>query len=407
MGKNKTKPNWFFWTVYQLASKIISKNKFHYHVNKDNDFYKRDKSKGAIVLYNHTCNADHFISTAFFGKTRANYVVTRRFDYEKPLHIAFKLVKAIVRDQFKADMASILKIRKVIDNGGVICIAPTGQVSIDGVQCHVHSAMVKLLKMCKADVYTLRMEGTYLSYPKWSNKNRYYPVNVDCVKVFNGTEIKSLADELVYNKIVESISIEDLEEQKKKMIPLKGKEHSFGFNTVYYVCPKCLNKYTLINQDDIIKCSNCGNEIVYNQYGFLEGRGNNYLIPSNEHAWFELEERLIMKDIQRGSFFKESIVDFYLNDETNTKLLKVGEGKLVYNIKELYYEGTKDGEDYRKDFDLSTVYQFPFKPNVRFNIPDNEGMFEFVPHNKIEVTEWAQIGNSIYRIGVENGQNNS
>ena len=58
-----------------------------------------------------------------------------------------------------------------------------------------------------------------------------------------------------------------------------------------------------------------------------------------------------------------------------------------------------------KEFNLNTIYQLPFAPATRFNIPDEEGMFEFVPENKRVVIEWVQLVDALNSIKIEEQEN--
>ena len=401
--QEKLIPSRFYWNLYNLVSIIAAKNKAKYKINKDNDFYKRDKKRGTIVIYNHASNLDHFISGAFFKKTKTNYVVTRRFAYNKTLNFAFSLVKAIVRDQFKADLPSILKIKRVVERGGNVCIAPAGQVSVHGAITHIHPSIVKLIKMCKVDVYALQMHGTYLNYPKWSLNRHGYPIYVDCVKVLDADNLKQIPDEEVYQKIVDGLNVNDHLYQKEKMIPLKNKKLIQGFTSTYYVCPYCKTKYNLKEEkNNIIHCTNCNKNIVYNKYGILEGEDLEK--DFDETAWFKLQENILVDEIKNKTINKNSKVKLFANSLDNKVVEEVGEGILHFDGENLYYDGTFRKETIHKDFDLKKIYQFPFKPNTRFNIPDEDHLLEFVPDKVNEVTEWGQIANAIYRIETENAE---
>lgn len=399
MKKEKLRPNGFYWWIYKTASKIIGKIKAHYKFNKKSDFNLRDKSKGCIVLYNHACNIDHFISTAYFNRNKVNYVVTRRFDYEKAMHKVFSLVNAVVRDQFKADLPSILKMKKVIEQKGIICIAPAGQVTIHGGRPYIPPAIVKLLKMCKADVYTLQSYGTYLNFPKWSDEIHGYPVYVDCVKIISSDELKTASNDEIYERVVKSLDIDDRKYQKDRMIPLKKKHNlAVGLDNVFYECPYCGSKYHLKSIDNDVVCEECNKKITYNQYGYLETDG---LGDFDETKWFNLQEETIYQGIKNLTYHLESKVKLFSNNEKENIIEEVGSGILKYDINQLVYQGTFRGKDIIKEFNMDNIIQFPFKPNVRFNIPDEECFYEFVPEKLKEVTEWSQIANALHRIRSE------
>lgn len=398
--KENLKPNGFAWVIYQFYAKLRMKrkNKIHYEID---EFKKRNKKQGCVVIYNHFSNQDHFISAGMFGTTRANYVVTKRFLFFPAIRTVLNIVKAITRDQFKNDTSSILKMKRVVERGGVICIAPAGQVSIDGESPYINPIIVKLLKMCKADVYTMQTTGVYLSYPKWGLSKRRYPITVKCVKTLSKEELKELSQDECYKRIYEDLNLCDRTYQKNHMIKIKGKNLSHGLENILYICPKCQKKYTIYTKQNDIICRNCGNTITYNQYGFLEGRGNDYYLMQDEAVWYNYQKHLLINQIKNKSYYLKSNVDLYSNTHQEYKLEKVGYGVLVYNIDSLFYDGTKDGVNIHKEFNLHTLYQLPFAPGERFNIPDEEGLYEFVPENLREVIEWVQVIDALNEIKQE------
>lgn len=386
--KESLKPIGIVWLIYRIASAIYMKFRFNIKYDRT-EFKKRNKKEGCVVIYNHSCNYDHFISTAFFGRTKVNYVVSNRFMFNPVIRILLGWVRAIHRDQFKNDTASILKMKRVIERGGVISVAPAGQVSINGSMPYINPVIVKLLKMCKADVYTLQANGTYLSMPKWGISKRRYPVFVKCVKTLAKEEIKELDSDVIYNKILNDLNISDRTYQMNKMIPIKGKNLSDGLQNILFMCPKCNDKYSFESSGNLLKCKCCGNTIVYNKYGFLEKFDDSSVLIEDESKWCNYQKEAIMAQIKAKTYYLESNVSLYSNPSKEFKLVLVGCGKLIYNDHTLKYVGTFLGESIQKEFNLNILIQFPFAPNKRFNIPSEDGLMEFVPDNKQVVFEWA------------------
>ncbi len=386
--KENLKPNGLAWFIYRTFSAIFMKLKFNVKYDRT-VFNNRNKKEGCVVLYNHACNYDHYISTAFFKRTRVNYVVSNRFMFNPLIRIVLKLAKAIHRDQFKNDTASILKMKRVIERGGVIAIAPAGQVTIHGDMPYINPVIVKLLKMCKADVYTLQTRGSYLAAPKWGISKRKYPITAKCVKTLTKEEIKSLDTNTLYEKIINDLNVNDRIDQRNKNIEIKGKNLACGLENILFICPKCENKYTFVSNNNSLQCKFCSNTVIYNKYGFLEKSTNSDVLLENESLWCEYQKCQIMAQIRAKNYRFESNVSFYSNPNKEFKLEFVGRGKLIFENDSLKYIGTYLGKEMIKEFNLNILTQFPFSPNVRFNIPDEDGMLEFVPENKKEVFEWA------------------
>lgn len=389
--KESLKPNGFYWFIYVTASKLISF--FKYHVKFDKKaFKKRNKKEGCVVLYNHVCMDDHFLTTACFGyKNKANYVITKHF-YYSGLKKVLPLVSCIKRDQFIPDSASIMKMKRVVSKGGIISIAPAGQLTIHGETPYIPEAIVKLLKLCKVDVYTFQMHGTYMLWPKWREKSAKYPLSLKTIKTISKEELTTLPDEELYKKIIKDLGYLDRQEQKQNLIQIKPRHKkdslAQGLDDILYLCPKCGEKYTMAVSGNDLICSNCGNVVTFSEYGFLDATGDS-VTYHDERKWIDKQREKIMNDMKDGKFLLKSNVAFISDRVDPSQLIEVGKGILYFDGDSLYYEGDCLGEKYHKDFLLDELYQFPFDPGVRFNIPDVEGMFEFMPEHNKEVIEWV------------------
>ena len=406
--KENLKPNFFAWTIYRTYSILRMKRRNNIKYDRT-EFKNRNKKEGCVILYNHCCMSDHFINTGLFAGTRVNYVITKRFTFFVAIRTVLKTVRAISRDQFKNDTSSILKMKRVVEAGGIICIAPAGQVSIHGEQPYINPIIVKLLKMCKADVYTIQTHGSYLAYPKWGTGKRKYPIYSKIVKTLSKEELKSLSQEECFEKIVKDMDVQDRLYQKEKMIPIKSEQRALGLENILYICPKCGKKYTTYTKGNEIICSNCNNTIHYNKYGFLEGVGDDYVLFQDEALWYNYQKQYIMNKLKKGEYTLKSTVDLYSNTIDEFKLDCVGKGVLEFDGNSLIYKGTMNDKEIVKEFNLHTIYQLPFAPAVRFNIPDEEGMFEFVTENKREIIEWVQLVDALNSLKLEeeaNGSNN-
>ena len=180
----KVKPNPLAWFIYVTGSKIYMSKRNKVIIDRT-VFKNRNKKEGCIVLYNHSSNKDHFVTTLSFGFTRVAYVTTSHFYYSKKLSFVLKLARAIPKEQFKSDVSTIKKIKRALNKKVPVAIAPTGQITVHGDALYFDPSIVKLLKMCKVDVYAIRMHGNYYAYPKWRKYYRDVPIHSEFVKVID------------------------------------------------------------------------------------------------------------------------------------------------------------------------------------------------------------------------------
>lgn len=383
MNKNKKKkekiaPSRLAWFIYVTLGRVYMAFKNRIKVNRK-VFKNRNKKEGCIVIYNHSSNKDHFFTTFSFGYTRAVYVVTTHFFFSKQIRLLLKWVHAIPKEQFKADIGAIKKIKRALQQNLPVAIAPAGQITVHGDSLMIDPSIAKLIKMCKVDVYAIQIHGNYFAYPKWRKHRRKSPIHTEFVKVLDKNELDTLSDEEVYKKTCDAIDICDRNEVRRFHYHLKSEGLMEGMEKILYQCPKCMTKYQMITHGSLLECRNCLNTIKMNSNGLLEGVGKDYVLLQNETDWYKWEQQNMKNEIKDGQFYLEGEFKLYHNFYKPYQLDEVGVGKVVLTINAFYYEGTIVGKQIKKEFKLDRLTQLPFEVNSHFDIPDDDGCFEFKP----------------------------
>ena len=394
------KANPIVWFIFSIFSYIFMRIKGRIKVD-NKVLRKRNKKEGAIILFNHQTNHDHFICAANAGLQRLTYVVSHYYMRKKTTNFMLHLVRAISKVQFRTDLVSIRKMKRAIDHKGLVTIAPAGQISIHGELTYVDPSIVKLLKLCKVDVYAFQIMGGYLCLPKWrkNKKTRRSPIRVKTIKVLAKEELATLTDEEIFNKVLDAINISEHAIQKVEMKKINFKERIEGLENVLYVCPKCGKKYAHTSSLDTMTCKYCQNTIVMDEYGFIHGKTDNDICFENEAIWYDWQSEVIEKKFNEDDFYMENRFKLYRN-LTNPKVMEeVGEGVLTMTKSALYYDGTSSGETIHKEFSFDILTQLPFSPGHHFEVPDGDGSFQFRPLDEPEtVLEWVQTIDTINKI---------
>lgn len=391
MKKNKSeKPNRAISVLLFLVSKVYL---FFLGIKvKYNRKVLNEHKDGFILISNHYSSADQFLIGASVKGRKINYVVSSHFFNSKKTSWALKLIKAIKKEQFINDITAIRKMKRLIDEDGIVYIAPTGQISLMGANNFVPKAIVKLIRLCKGSVVAMRSKGSHMCLPKWGTSKRRYPIEVEFIDVINKDEIKLLSDEEIYSRIVNSIEVNEYLEQEKVMIPIKGKAIAEGLEGALYICPKCGKKYHMVTNGNELSCSLCGNKVIMNKYGFLEGKTKEDKCYKYPFEWYLYQKRFIRDEIIAGNVKVEFDVTMRLHNHEKHNMQEVGTGKLVLTNTEFYYEGTKYGAAYHRDFDLDHLSQTPFSPHRHIEIPTQEEFFQFVPVEKdVKPIFWSSV----------------
>lgn len=197
--------------------------------------------------------------------------------------------------------------------GRSVCIFAEGEQSWDGRNNPLSPAIGKLAKISGASLVTYRLEGSYLSKPRWADTTRRGKVYGHPVKVYSPEVLRTMSPEEIAEAIGNDIHEDAWKRQKTDRTEYKGKDLAFGLERALYLCPSCKRIGTLKTQGSILSCS-CGLRISYRPDGFFEP-GTPF---SNISEWEDWQKRTLReRDFPHGE---------YLFRDSNVKLTLIGEG---------------------------------------------------------------------------------
>ncbi len=378
------------WTAFLLtfASKIYLKSFYKVKVNRK---VLKEQKRGCFLIYNHYSNKDHYLTSLAVNYRRVNYVISGHFFFNKILSIALPLAKAIKKEQFKPDLLAIRKMRKVIEQNGIVAIAPAGQVSVDGTPIYISPAIVKLIKMCKADVLALRIQGSHLCFPKWRLGKRKCQITMSFDKVITAEDLEKYTDNEIYQAVVNSIAVDEYADQKQLMRKVKGKDRINGLENLLIKCPACGTMFSHKVEKGIMSCSHCHNQVIMDEYGLLHGVKKKDVCFENEALWYKYQKDELSKEMSNPQFSYSAKVRMSNNLKNEKVLEYVSDGVITLTKERFYYES----DNYIKEFNYDLLIQLPFSisPNNRvyFEVPDSEGTFSFCPiEERQEVIRFVQ-----------------
>ena len=152
--------------------------------------------------------------------------------------------------------------------GHSICLFAEGEQCWDGRNNPIFSATGKLAKSSGASLVTYRLEGAYLSKPRWAKGVRRGRVHGHPVRIYSPEELKSMSAAEV-NAAIERDCYEDAwARQKDWRQDYKGKRLAEGLERAVYLCPRCRWMGGLQTRDDRIFCS-CGFSLRYTPQGLF------------------------------------------------------------------------------------------------------------------------------------------
>ena len=243
-----------------------------------------------IIIPNHGCQWDPLLVGAA-SKNRQMYYVMTEHMVRMPFAGKFimSVFNPILIKKGTTDLEAVKNCIRHIKCGHTICLFAEGDHSWDGVTGKIAPATGKLVKMSKATLVTYRIEGSYLSLPRWAKGIRRGKIEGHIAGIYPPEEIKKMSAEEVQHAIERDLHF-DIWEWQRRMPggPVefksrrKNKNYAKGLETLFFMCPGCANIGTLKTHNNEIFCE-CGFKARLLNTGFIE-----LLSPAMDHPPYDL-----------------------------------------------------------------------------------------------------------------------
>jgi len=262
--------------------------KFNYRFEK-----VKDLKFPAIILPNHVTNWDPLLVGLSFPQMMYYVASDHLFRLGLISKIIQFLVAPIPRVKSSADKQTVISIFKRIREGHNICIFPEGNMTFGGETGELHRTTARLVKRTGAALVTYRMEGGYLTQPRWSRSPRRGSMIGYPVRIYTPDEIKDMSEEELMKRIEGDLYTNAYDEQRKRgFISFKGKNLAEHLETALYLCPCCGKMGELKSKGDHFFC-NCGLKLRFTEYGFLESENHQKPPFTTVLEWLRWQSRKV------------------------------------------------------------------------------------------------------------------
>ena len=261
-----------FWDAVQLVLGGWLRNKFNFSFDKS--FEPADIEGPVLVAVNHACAYDPlFVGAAFKNKPltfiASEHILRSKWGPFLDRHISF-----IPHQKGARGSRTALVALKRMKKGESIFLAVEGEQTWNGRPLPVMPYTGKLVRGSGATLVNYRLEGAYLSAPRWALSTRRGKVYGRPAGVYAPEVLKEMTDEEVEQLIAKDLGFDTWEWQKSRPEgPVKYKcakgGNAEGLERSVFTCPACGAFGTLRSQGDSIGCS-CGLKIRMDDTGFLD-----------------------------------------------------------------------------------------------------------------------------------------
>lgn len=256
------------WTIFFTLVRPFVRPVFRYR-------YKREKriAGPAIIMGNHTLDIDVGLLGLSYGQ--AMRVIASEHVFRKGiLTFLIKLFFApIVRMKGKTEIRTVRETLNTIKAGGRVSLFPEGNRSYNGLTGEITQASASLVRMCKCQLITFRIEGGYFRHPRWARKGRRGPVRGYEVGRYSAEDLQAMTTDEVLALIRRDLHEDAYQRQRLSPARYTGGNLAESIETALYICPNCGQISSIQSRGDRFFCA-CGLDMRYTDTGMLETRNH-------------------------------------------------------------------------------------------------------------------------------------
>ncbi|MBE6030254.1 MAG: hypothetical protein E7225_01470 [Clostridiales bacterium] len=288
-------------------------------------------SEPYLVLSNHTTERDMLMVLSGFPQPMY-YVGGAHLFRTKLKWFITNIADIIPAPRGGNMMKPIKEILKRIKAGYSVIMFPEGCRSFCGDTMKVTMPTVKLLRKAGCALITYRLVGGYFVAPRWAHVHREGKVEGKVVGVYSSEQLAQMTDEEILELINRDIGEQAYETQEQKMLPYTCEALAEGLENYLIICPECGKYDTMVTEGHNFRCSHCGLEGTYTEYGYLEGENLPFKRVDDWGHWMLPRFDEDMEKLERGTLiFEEKDVLLYQMGPDNSRT-DIGTGTLkVYH----------------------------------------------------------------------------
>ncbi|MBO7613075.1 MAG: hypothetical protein J6S81_04560, partial [Treponema sp.] len=175
-----------------------------------------------------------------------------------------------------------------------------GGRTFNGKTLPVEAATGKLVKISGASLVTVRIEGGYLTLPRWGfgrRKGGKGGWSGKIVNIYSPEKLKAMSQQEITDLISKDIYFDAYEKQAQKPIRYRGKDLAYGMECGVCVCPACRTIGSIKSKGNSVFCTSCGLSTDLDEYGFFTNKAFPFKHYGEWDAWQE-------------SFYREYVAGF-------------------------------------------------------------------------------------------------
>ncbi len=222
-----------------------------------------------LLVCNHACNTDPILVGLLSKNKPLTYVASEHLErlgaVTKLLTHCFSIIP---RKKASSAADTVKSILRALKQGASVVLFAEGECTWDGVSGRVFPATGKLAKISRVPLVTCRLEGNYLTKPRWAASARKGRITGTVIRRYAPEELASMRPEEITAAINRDIYVDAWETQRRDEVPFVSKAPAEGLDKALFICPECREIGSLRTRRDAIFCTKCGMRVTLDGSSF-------------------------------------------------------------------------------------------------------------------------------------------
>ena len=289
--------------------------------------YSCDRIEGGgpcLIVANHVTDLDPFFVGVAHKDSPVAFVASEHiFRMGLVSKVINALLAPIPRSKAASGASTVKNCLRRLRAGESVGLFAEGDRSWDGLTHAVFPATGKLAKAAGVPLVTFRIEGGYLSSPRWADTVRPGRMHGTLVHTYSAEELKAMTAEEVTAAIDRDIFEDAWARQLAEPVVYESKAPAEGMERAFVVCPGCGRIGTLRSRGNAVFCPECGFKASVDKNGFFE-EGAPFRTPAEWDEWQKNELASLVRSGKSMSMGEPVLCRFSELDEGGGKSKKLG-----------------------------------------------------------------------------------
>ena len=194
-----------------------------------------------LLVSNHACNADPILIGLSSKDMPLTYVASEHLER---MGVVTKLLtryySIIPRKKASSAADTVKSVLRALKRGAPVVLFAEGECTWDGVSAPVFPATGKLAKVSRVPLVTYRLEGNYLSVPRWADSSRRGRIRGRVVHRYSPEELAKMSPDAITAAINRDIYEDAWETQRRDNVILASRKRAEGLEKKGSYFPKSI-----------------------------------------------------------------------------------------------------------------------------------------------------------------------